>query len=166
MTKKSALYGLVWEGGRTPKTPLVSEVVVQKKNLRIVFGVVIVITAIVYFGISGFQEGKAYYKTIEELDAMGDDAYGKRIKVAGIVTDGTLDRKSDGLYFRLEQNDLKLQCVYTGSSPVPDTFKGGVEAVCEGRYREDGTFETEKIQAKCASKYQSEYGTAAATEHE
>ena len=138
----------------------------QRKNLRIVFGVVIVITAIVYFGISGFQEGKAYYKTIEELDAMGDAAYGKRIKVAGIVTDGTLDRKADGLHFRLEQNDLNLPCVYTGSSPIPDTFKGGVEAVCEGSYREDGTFETEKIQAKCAPKYQSEYGTATAAEHE
>jgi len=139
-----------------------SEVVVRRKNLRIVFGVIIVVTAMVYFGISGFQEGKAYYKTIEELDAMGADAYGKRIKVAGIVTDGTVVRRSDGLHFRLEQNELNLACVYTGSSPVPDTFKGGVEAVCEGRYRDDGTFETEKIQAKCASKYQSEYGTAAA----
>ncbi|UCH85057.1 MAG: cytochrome c maturation protein CcmE [Candidatus Latescibacterota bacterium] len=135
----------------------------QRNNLRIVFGVIIVITAMVYFGISGFQEGKAYYKTIEELDAMGSDAYGKRIKVAGIVTDGTVVRRSDGLHFRLEQNELNLSCIYTGSSPVPDTFKGGVEAVCEGRYREDGTFETEKIQAKCASKYQSEYGKTAAT---
>ena len=138
----------------------------QRKNLRIVFGVVIVITAIVYLCISGFEEGKAYYKTIEELDAMGDEAYGKRIKVAGIVADGTVIRKSDGLHFRLEQNELNLQCVYTGSSPVPDTFKDGVEAVCEGSYREDGTFETEKIQAKCASKYQSEYGTAAAADHQ
>jgi len=132
---------------------------VQRKNLRIVFGVVIVIAAIVYFGISGFQEGKAYYKTLEELDAMGADAYGKRIKVAGIVSEGTVIRKTDGLHFRLEQNELNLQCVYTGSSPVPDTFKDGVEAVCEGSYRDDGTFETKKIQAKCASKYQSEYGT-------
>lgn len=135
----------------------------RPKNLRILIGVAVVVTAIVYFGVSGFQEGKAYYKTLEELDAMGDRAYGKQIKVAGIVTDGSVERKSDGLHFRLEQNDLNLTCVYTGGSPVPDTFKGGVEAVCEGRYREDGTFETKKIQAKCASKYQSEYGTASAT---
>ncbi len=49
-----------------------------------------------------------------------------------------------------------LACVYTGSAPVPDTFKDGVEAVCEGSTREDGTFEARQIQAKCASKYQSE----------
>jgi len=42
-------------------------------------------------------------------------------------------------------------------------FKDGVEAVCEGTYREDGTFEATKIQAKCASKYQAKYGTAKAT---
>ena len=135
----------------------------KRKNYRILFGVVVVIAAMVYFGSSGFEEGKAYYKTIDELSEMGDEAYGKRIKVAGIVTDGTIVRLGKDLHFRLEQNELNLPCVYTGSAPVPDTFKDGVEAVCEGKYREDGTFEAEKIQAKCASKYESEYGTAQAS---
>lgn len=137
----------------------------RRKNLRVVLGVIIVVVAMVYFGFAGFQEGKAYYKTIEELSEMGEQAYGKRIKVAGIVTDGTIVRKGKDLYFRLEQNELNLPCVYTGSTPVPDTFKDGVEAVCEGQFREDGTFEAKKIQAKCASKYQSEYGAAKATGH-
>lgn len=128
----------------------------KRKNYRILFGVVAVIAALAYFGFSGFEEGKAYYKTIEELSDMGDEAYGKRIKVAGIVTDGTIVRLGKELHFRLEQDELNLACVYTGSAPVPDTFKDGVEAVCEGKIREDGTFEAKKIQAKCASKYQSE----------
>lgn len=137
----------------------------QRKNMRVLYGVIIVIAAMVYFGFAGFQEGKAYYKTIEELSAMGDKAYGKRIKVAGVVTEGTVQRRGKDLYFRLQQNDLGLQCVYTGSSPVPDTFKDGVEAVCEGKYKADGTFEANKIQAKCASKYQAKYGTAEASPH-
>ena len=135
----------------------------KRKNYRLLFGVVAVVAAMVYFGLSGFEEGKAYYKTIEELNAMGENAYGKRIKVAGIVTDGTIVRLGKDLHFRLEQEELNLPCVYTGSAPVPDTFKGGVEAVCEGKIREDGTFEAKKIQAKCASKYESEYGTAQAS---
>jgi cytochrome c-type biogenesis protein CcmE len=137
----------------------------QRNNRRVLIGVLIVVAAMVYFGVSGFQEGKAYYKTIEELNTMGDKARGKRIKVAGIVTAGTVERHGKDLHFRLEQNELGLACVYTGSSPVPDTFKDGAEAVCEGKYREDGTFEAKTIQAKCASKYQSEYGTATAAPH-
>ncbi len=137
----------------------------QRKNTRIILGVTIVIAAMVYFGVTGFQEGKAYYKTIEELNAMGDRAYGKHLKVAGVVSDGSVERRGKEVHFRLQQNDLGLQCVYTGTSPVPDTFKDGAEAVCEGRYRPDGTFEAKKIQAKCASKYQAEYGTAKASPH-
>ncbi len=137
----------------------------QRKNMRVLFGAAIVVAAMVYFGVAGFQEGKAYYKTIEELNAMGDKAYGKRIKVAGVVTEGTIHRSGTDLYFRLQQNDLGLPCVYTGTSPVPDTFKDGVEAVCEGSYKADGTFEAKKIQAKCASKYQAKYGTAEAAPH-
>ena len=140
-------------------------VAMQRKNMRVLLGAVIVVAAMAYFGVAGFQEGKAYYKTIEELNAMGENAYGKRIKVAGLVTDGTVHRNGKNLYFRLQQNDLGLPCVYTGSSPVPDTFKDGVEAVCEGKYRADGTFEAYKIQAKCASKYQAKYGTAEASPH-
>jgi cytochrome c-type biogenesis protein CcmE len=137
----------------------------QRKNMRVLFGVAIVVAAMAYFGFAGFQEGKAYYKTIDELKAMGDDAYGKRIKVAGLVSEGTVHRQGKDLVFRLQQNDLVLACVYTGSAPVPDTFKDGVEAVCEGKYRADGTFEADKIQAKCASKYQAKYGTAEASPH-
>jgi cytochrome c-type biogenesis protein CcmE len=137
----------------------------QRKNRRVLLGVVIVVAAMGYFGIMGFQEGKAYYKTLEELDAMGERAYGKRIKVAGIVTAGTIERHGKDLHFRLEQKELGLDCVYTGTTPVPDTFKDGSEAVCEGKYRQDGTFEAKKIQAKCASKYQAEYGAAEAAPH-
>lgn len=134
----------------------------QRRNFKVIIGVIVVVIAMVYFGFAGFQEGKAYYKTIDELNAMGDQAYGKRLKVAGIVADGSVQRRGEEVYFRLQQNDLVLPCVYTGRSPVPDTFKGGAEAVCEGKVRGDGTFEARKIQAKCASKYKSKYGSGAA----
>jgi cytochrome c-type biogenesis protein CcmE len=129
-----------------------------RKNNRILLGSILVIAALVYFGFAGFQEGKAYYKTIEELTEMGEDAYDKRIRVAGIVTAGSIERAGTELTFRLEQNDLILPVRYTGKSPVPDTFKDGAEALCDGKYLEDGTFEAHLIQAKCASKYEAEYG--------
>jgi cytochrome c-type biogenesis protein CcmE len=121
--------------------------------------VVIVLGAILFFVLSGFQEGKAYYRTLDELDEMGTAADGKRLRVAGRVSDGSVRRQGSRLMFQLEQEELRLDVVYTGSRPVPDTFKDGVDAVVEGYRRPDGSFEADQIQAKCASKYEAEYGS-------
>ena len=125
----------------------------MRHNRGLVIGVVVVLAALAYFGFAGFQEGKAYYKTIEELSDMGDAAHGKRLRVGGIVTAGSIVRDGTQLTFRIEQEDESLLVRYTGTSPVPDTFKDGAEALCDGTYGTDGVFEAKTIQAKCASKY-------------
>lgn len=133
-----------------------------KKKIRFMTGFVVIVAAIAYFAIAGFQEGKAYYRTIDELEQLGPGANGKRLRVAGLVKAGTISRKGKNLEFQLEQDALTLDVVYLGSSPVPDTFKDGAEAIVEGERRTDGTFEADHIQAKCASKYEAEYGKDAA----
>jgi cytochrome c-type biogenesis protein CcmE len=60
--------------------------------------------------------------------------------------------------FQLEQEHRRLVVRYVGDQPIPDTFKDGVEAVVEGERQADGSFEADQIQAKCASKYEAEYG--------
>jgi len=132
----------------------------KPKKMRFTVGVAVVVGAIVYFAVAGFQEGKAYYRTLDEL-AMEKPVEGKRLRVAGIVSDGTIERDGTTLRFQIEQEQLKLMVNYTGSQPIPDTFKGGVEAIVEG-HLENGTFEADHIQAKCASKYEAEYGADAA----
>lgn len=133
-----------------------------KKKIRFMTGFAVIVAAIAYFAIAGFQEGKAYYRTIDELEQLGPGANGKRLRVAGLVKPGTISRKGKNLEFQLEQDALTLDVVYLGSSPVPDTFKDGAEAIVEGERRTDGTFEADHIQAKCASKYEAEYGNGAA----
>ncbi len=129
------------------------------RKIRFAVGVVIILGAILFFVFSGFQEGKAYYRTLDELDAMGADAGGKRLRVAGRVSEGSVQRHGARLKFQLEQEDLRIDVVYTGSRPVPDTFKDGVDAVVEGYRLPDGSFEADQIQAKCASKYEAKYGS-------
>ena len=63
-------------------------------------GSLIIVGAIVYFGFAGYEEGRSYYKTIGELSEMGDDAYEKRIRVAGIVSEGSIQRQGDEILFR------------------------------------------------------------------
>jgi cytochrome c-type biogenesis protein CcmE len=56
-----------------------------------------------------------------------------------------------------------LQVSYTGTEPPPDTFKDNAQALVLGEFGRDGVFHAKEIQAKCASKYAPQQGTAAAT---
>jgi cytochrome c-type biogenesis protein CcmE len=137
----------------------------MNKQLRFGIGVAVVLLAIAYFAFAGYNEGKAYYKTIEEVAAMGPSAQTKRLRVAGLVKEGTIQREGTHVSFVLAQDvetmHHTMNVHYVGSQPVPDTFKDRAEAVVEGKCLPDGTFEADHIQAKCASKYESKYGANA-----
>ncbi|HNB58631.1 MAG TPA: cytochrome c maturation protein CcmE, partial [bacterium] len=60
----------------------------MNKNIKIIAGVLLVGGTLVFLAISGFDEGKSYYKFVDEVQAMGEDAYTKKLKVHGNVVDG------------------------------------------------------------------------------
>ena len=102
---------------------------------------------------SGIQESKTYYVTVSELRAM-PDAMHKRYRVGGNVAAGSVKRMAGRVEFSLEQEGKILPVFYTGKEPVPDTLQDGAQAMADGRYHPDGTFQAETVQAKCASKYE------------
>jgi cytochrome c-type biogenesis protein CcmE len=134
----------------------------MNKQLRFGIGIAVVLLAIAYFAFAGYNEGKAYYRTIAEVAAMGPEAQTKRLRVAGLVKEGTIQRDGQHVSFVLAQEVETMQhsmrVNYVGSQPVPDTFKDRAEAVVEGKCLPDGTFQADHIQAKCASKYEAKYG--------
>src|SRR5262249_53915952 len=137
----------------------------MNKQLRFGIGIAVVLLAIAYFAFAGYNESKAYYKTIEEVAAMGPTAQNKRLRVAGLVKEGTIERDGTHVSFLLAQDvhstQNTLRVHYVGTQPVPDTFKDRAEAVVEGKCLPDGTFEADHLQAKCASKYEAKYGANA-----
>jgi cytochrome c-type biogenesis protein CcmE len=102
----------------------------------------------------GIQETKTYYKTISEVAAMGDKALDSRIRVGGDVEQGSIVRTGGEVRFVLKQDQHRLNVVYQGSEPLPDTFRDGSQALADGRLMASGEFQASKIQAKCASKYE------------
>lgn len=116
--------------------------------------VVAIIGLLVWLAAGGISESKTYYKTIAELNQMGDQARGKHLRVGGDVEDGSIVRSGSQVSFVLHQDARKLKVVYNGIDPLPDTFKGGAQALADGRLNSDGVFEASNIQAKCASKYE------------
>ena len=124
----------------------------RPKKLKFAIGVVIIISTLAWLGYSGIQESKTYYVTVTELLASSDASH-KRYRVAGDVSPGSIQRLEGRVRFQLHQEGNVLPVVYIGSTPLPDTFQDGAEAIADGRYQADGTFHAETIQAKCASKY-------------
>jgi cytochrome c-type biogenesis protein CcmE len=129
------------------------------------FGLVIgiVIATLGWLAIGGVDETKTYYKTVAELQQMGDKAQGKRLRVGGDVVKGSIQRNGKEVSFHLMQQDgaskgQMLKVTYSGLEPLPDTFRDNAQALADGHLNADGTFNANKIQAKCASKYEAKPG--------
>jgi len=115
---------------------------------------VLIVGALVWLAVGGVKDTKAYYKTIPELQQMGSAAQHERLRVGGDIQPGSIARNGTVVSFVLYQGAKKLNVIYSGSDPLPDTFKDNAQALADGRLGPDGVFQASKIQAKCASKYE------------
>jgi cytochrome c-type biogenesis protein CcmE len=132
----------------------------MKKYGKFAALIVVVIGTLVWLATAGITDTKTYYKTISELSQMGDRAYGQRIRVGGDIEDGSIQRVGSSVQFVLKQDARHLKVAYLGTDPLPDTFRSGAQALADGKLDRDGVFRASRIQAKCASKYESKPGMA------
>ncbi len=116
--------------------------------------VVIIIGTLGWLAAGGISDTKTYYKTIAEVMQMGDQAKEKRIRVGGDIKKGSIVRDGQDVRFVLCQEAKTMNVVYSGIDPLPDTFRDGAQALADGKLGSDGVFHANKIQAKCASKYE------------
>ena len=125
-------------------------------NTYVKFGtlMVLIVGSLVWLAVGGISDTKTYYKTIPELEQMGSAAHGQRLRVGGDVQPGSIVKNGPQVAFVLHQGARTLNVVYAGTDPLPDTFKDNAQALADGRLGPNGTFEANKIQAKCASKYE------------
>jgi cytochrome c-type biogenesis protein CcmE len=114
----------------------------------------VIVGSLVWLAVGGVADTKTYYKTIPELQKMGKDAEDHKLRVGGEVQPGSIVKNGMETKFMLHQGATLLSVVYVGSDPLPDTFRDNATALADGRLGSDGVFRANKIQAKCASKYE------------
>lgn len=136
----------------------------MKTRAKFAAVIVVIIGTLAWLAASGISQSKTYYKTIAELGQMGPKAVGKRLRVAGDVKAGSIVRTAGQVRFTLQQDGLVLKVIYKGTDPLPDTFRGGAQALADGEISADGVFHAKRIQAKCASKYEAKPGTGAGSQ--
>ena len=136
-------------------------------TIRIGIAVAVIVGAIGWLAVSGYDANKSYYVTISELGGMGQKAYKSHLRVEGFVMPGSIQQNGTHVNFVLNEFESHsdkaakggtLRVAYNGSEPPPDTFKDDAQALAEGSYGKDGVFHATALQAKCASKYSPSQG--------
>jgi len=123
-------------------------------------GIVGVIVLVFMFG---FKDAAIYSLPVKDLTASQQKYVGRKIRVEGELTPGTLVRRDQPCEYRFSvqsmgagANDVKVPVRY-GQCVVPDTFRdmpgGGVQVTIEGTLTKEGFFEATLVMAKCSSKY-------------
>ena len=128
------------------------------KQKKFLIGAVIIVGTLGWLGFRGAAESKAYYHTIAELDGLHGSAARQRMRVAGDVREGSIKHLTGRVDFVIVELGKSLDVSYVGRDPLPDTFKDGSQALVEGYRGADGRFVAERVQAKCASKYEAAPG--------
>jgi cytochrome c-type biogenesis protein CcmE len=124
-----------------------------KPPYKIVAATLAVLVTIGWLMYTAAADTKQYYVTITELNALGNKAYTRNLRVAGNVVPGSIQHSGTNAHFVLIEQGKTLQVAYQGSEPPPDTFKDDAQALAIGTYGRDGVFHATQLQAKCASKY-------------
>src|ERR1700678_4600369 len=131
--------------------------------IKILAATLLILATVGWLAYTGVRDTKSYYVTISELNAMGDKAYTRNLRVAGNVAPGSIQRVGMDVRFTLAEQGKTLRVNYQGSEPPPDTFKDDAQALAVGTYGRDGVFHATQLQAKCASKYAPAAAPAAPT---
>jgi cytochrome c-type biogenesis protein CcmE len=132
----------------------------NKSSLGLLIGLLVIVAGVLSLVFTSFKGSAIYSVGVDQL-LKEQTRYGARaIRVKGMLVKGTLARRDDPCEYRfkLEEKGTVL-AVHHPTCDVPDTFRDmpgmDVEVQAEGKMDADGkTFVSDKIVAKCPSKYE------------
>lgn len=112
-----------------------------------------VAAALAYLVSGSFGDALVYFYTPSEVVKLTDGNHDRKIRVGGMVEQGSLAVTPQSLKigFRLTDGETTIPVAYEGVPP--DLFKEGQGAVVEGVWRADRVFQASFIMAKHAEDY-------------
>jgi cytochrome c-type biogenesis protein CcmE len=126
----------------------------RTRQLKLLIGVVVIAACVGYLIYGGIQETIVYFVTPSELHAKGASAYGKSLRLGGLVKAGSWTKEPGTLVhsFELVDDASTVKVAFRGIPP--DLFGEGRGALVEGSYSPDGVFQAKTILAKHSEDYE------------
>ncbi len=128
------------------------------KKIKLILALSVLLGAFSYLMVSGFNNAKTYYMTINEVAASADKGkLGEQtLKVSGKLVGESVQWEPSKMELRFEMisEDQKetMPVLYKGVKP--DNFNDGIEVIVDGKYTVEQVFLADKVMTKCPSKYE------------
>ena len=125
----------------------------KKVKSRIVFlGLsFFIISLIIFIILKSLEENVVYFFSPTEIYNKSDISLSKKLRVGGLVKEGSIKREKDGINFII--TDLKNEIVVSYKGLVPNLFSEGKGVVAEGKLNDKKYFIADKILAKHDENY-------------
>lgn len=150
-------------------------------KMKFIVAGLLMVAAVIYLIVSSTASTANYFLTIEELQAMQDQAAGRNLTVSGAVLGDTIVydpgkpqvtftivqvpgdpqevERAGGLAMVLhngvhDPTAARLEVVYHGVKP--DLLQNEAQAIVRGHLGEDGRFYADDLLLKCPSRYEEE----------
>ncbi len=121
--------------------------------IRVLVGAGVIVAAVAYLIWGGVQEAIVYFYTPSELQTRGDQAFGKRLRLGGMVEAGSLTKDPETLTMKFRMTDGTTSVPVRFKGIPPDLFTEGKGAVVEGTWTPEGIFHSDLIMAKHSEEY-------------
>jgi cytochrome c-type biogenesis protein CcmE len=135
----------------------------RARRLKLLIGAAVVAACIGYLLYGGIQETIVFFVTPSELHAKGTSAYGKYLRLGGLVKAGSWMQEPGTLFHTFELVDESSTVKVAFRGIPPDLFGEGRGALVEGSYGPEGLFHAKTILAKHSEEYKAA-GDHASTE--
>jgi cytochrome c-type biogenesis protein CcmE len=122
------------------------------KRFALIGGAVAVVGVGVYMMLSAFNDNLVFFYSPMQV-ANNEAPQGKKFRMGGMVENGSVARKADGVTvtFRITDTAASIPTEYKGI--LPDLFKEGKGVVAQGKLNEEGVFVASEVLAKHDENY-------------
>jgi len=124
----------------------------RKKRLWIILAIVLGSSLIVGLVMYSLNQNINLFYSASQI-AAGEAPVGQRIRVGGMVVDGSVKRATDSLRvsFALTDYEKTVKVVFTGI--LPDLFREGQGIIAQGKMDAQGVFQAIEVLAKHDENY-------------
>jgi cytochrome c-type biogenesis protein CcmE len=124
----------------------------RHKRLILLAGALAALGIATMLVLSAFRKNLVFFFTPTQILA-GEAPRGQSLRIGGLVENGTLQRRADGVTVSFVVTDLAHKVTVNYRGILPDLFKEGKGVVAQGRLGADHVFVADQVLAKHDENY-------------
>ena len=124
----------------------------RRRRMVAMTGGLVCLVAATALVLTAFEQNMLYFYTPTQI-AAGEAPEGRRLRVGGLVEQGSVRRTPGSLEVRFDVTDLDRTITVAYAGVLPDLFREGQGVVAHGWLGADGLFEADEVLARHDENY-------------